>query len=139
MEDLSPKTARNYEGCYRRHIESSVGEDPATTTGVFEIEAYSRSMADSGLGLPTLKHICVVFLKGTKLANKWAGGIIPSSVALADLPKNAARSEPVRTPSIEEARAIIQKVEQRYPSGCNHKGDSCNWIVKRRGGSDAVV
>ena len=69
-------------------------------------------MADSGLGLPTLKHIRVVLLKGTKLANKWSGGIISSPVALADLPKNAARSEPVRTLSIEEVRAISQKAEQ---------------------------
>ena len=111
-EDLSPKTIRDYEGFCRRHIEGTIGKKSISAIGVFEVEKYFRSLAEEGLGLSGIKHVRGMLHKAARLAGKWSGGAIPNPVALADLPKNAARSEPVRAPSIEEVQAIIQKAEE---------------------------
>ena len=111
-EDLSPKTIRDYEGFYRRNIKDSIGKESITGIGVFEVERYFRALADEGLGLSGIKHVRGILHKAARLAGKWSGGVIPNPVALADLPKNAAKSEPVRAPAIEEVQAIIRTAEQ---------------------------
>jgi len=111
-EDLSPKTIRDYEGFYRRNIEGSIGKISISAIGVFEVEKYFRSLAEQGLGLSAIKHVRGMLQKAARLAGKWSGGVIPNPVALADLPKNAAKSQPVRAPSVEEVQAIIQAAGQ---------------------------
>ncbi len=110
--DLSPKTVINYEGCYNRYIKASIGKNAIARTGVFEIESYFRSLADNGLGLATLKYIRAVLVKAAALAGKWSGGAIPNPVSLADLPKIAPKA-PVRAPSVDEVRKILEKLDQR--------------------------
>ena len=111
-QDLSPKTIRDYEGFYRRHIEGTIGTKAISTIGVFEVEGYFRSLAKEGLGLSGIRHVRGMLHKSARLAGKWSGGIIPNPVTLADLPGNARKSSPVRAPSIGEVQAIIQTVEQ---------------------------
>ncbi len=111
-QDLSPKTVRNYEGCYKRYIEASIGKNAVAATGVFEIESYFRSLADDGLGLATIKYIRAVLLKAARLAGKWSGGVIPNPVALADLPKFSPRTA-VRAASVDEVKLIIEKLNAR--------------------------
>lgn len=80
--------------------------------GVFELERYFRALADEGLDLSGIKHVRGILHKAARLAGKWSGGVIPNPVALADLPKNAAKSKPVRGLSIAEVKAIIQKAQE---------------------------
>jgi integrase len=111
-EDLSPKTIRDYEGFYRRNIEGSIGKKSISAIGVFEVERYFRELAKGGLGISGIRNVRGILHRAAVLAGKWSGGIIPNPVALADLPKNAVRSEPVRAPSIAEVKAIIQEAEE---------------------------
>ena len=111
-EDLSPKTIRDYEGFYRRNIEGTIGKMSISAIGVFEVERYFRALAKEGLGISGIRNVRGILHRAAVLAGKWSGGVIPNPIALADLPKNAAKSKPVRAPSVEEVRAIIQTVEQ---------------------------
>ncbi|MDA8271120.1 MAG: hypothetical protein M0Z39_06910, partial [Actinomycetota bacterium] len=63
------------------------------------MERYFRSLATGGLGISGIENAKGMLHKAARLAGKWSGGIIPNPVALADLPRNAAQSEPVRAPS----------------------------------------
>lgn len=111
-EDLSPKTVRDYEGFYRRNIEGTIGKMSISAIGVFEVERYFRALAKGGLGISGIRNVRGILHRAAVLAGKWSGGIIPNPVALADLPRNAARSQPVRAPTVAEVKAIIQTVEQ---------------------------
>ncbi|MCL5076939.1 MAG: site-specific integrase [Actinobacteria bacterium] len=110
-QDLSPKTVRDYEGFYRRHIRDSIGRKRISSTGVFEVEAYFRSLADGGLGLSGVKHVRGILHKAARLAGKWSGGSIPNPLALADLPKPLLQTEAVRAPTLEEVKTILECAE----------------------------
>ncbi len=113
-QDLSPKTVTDYESLYRLHIKDKVGRKPIAKTGVFELEAYFRSLTDAGLGSSGIRQVRAILHKAARLAGKWSGGVIPNPVSLADLPKASSKPAPVRSPTLEEVRTILQTAEEGH-------------------------
>ncbi len=107
-QDLSPKTVKDYEGLFRLYIKDKIGPKKITSTGVFEIESYFRSLSDGGLGTSGVRQVRAILHKATRLAGKWSGGTIPNPVSQADLPKPRSALVPVRAPSLEEVKAILE-------------------------------
>ena len=112
-QDLSPKTVTDYESLCRLHIKEKVGRKPIAKIGVFELEAYFRSLSDAGLGTSGIRQVRAILHKAARLAGKWSGGVIPNPVSLADLPKFSSKRVPVRSPTLEEVRRILQTAEER--------------------------
>ena len=111
-QDLSPKTVSDYESLYRRHIKDKVGDKAIAKIGVFELEAYFRTLSQNGLGTSGIRQVRAILHKAAKLAGKWSGGVIPNPVSLADLPKSSSKSGQVRSPTLEEVRTILQIAEE---------------------------
>ena len=107
-QDLSPKTVIDYESIFRLYIRDRIGIKPISTTGVFELEAYFRSLSEAGLGTSGIRRVRAILHKATRLAGKWSGGTIPNPVSQADLPKPRSSSGPVRAPLLEEVRTILK-------------------------------
>ena len=111
-QDLSPKTVTDYESLYRLHIKDKVGRKPIAKIGVFELEAYFRTLSQHGLGTSGVRQVRAILHKAARLAGKWSGGVIPNPVSLADLPKASSKPAPVRSPTLEEVRTILQTAEE---------------------------
>jgi len=111
-QDLSPKTVSDYESLYRLHIKDKVGRKPIAKIGVFELEAYFRNLSQGGLGTSGVRQVRAILHKSARLAGKWSGGVIPNPVSLADLPKSSLKPAPVRSPTLEEVRTILQTAEK---------------------------
>ena len=111
-QDLSPKTVTDYESLYRLHIRDKVGRKPIAKIGVFELEAYFRALSERGLGTSGVRQVRAILHKAARLAGKWSGGVIPNPVSLADLPKASSKPAPVRSPTLEEVRTILQTAEE---------------------------
>lgn len=107
-QDLSPKTVKDYEGIFRLYIKDRVGPKRISTTGVFELEAYFRSLSEAGLGTSGIRQVRAILHKATRLAGKWSGGTIPNPVSQADLPKPRTTPVPVRAPLLREVRTILE-------------------------------
>ncbi len=113
-QDLSPKTVTDYESLYRLHIKDKLGQKPIAKIGVFELEAYFRTLLEGGLGTSGVRQVRAILHKAARLAGKWSGGAIPNPVSLADLPKASTKPAPVRSPTLEEVKAILKTAEQRH-------------------------
>ncbi len=111
-QDLSPKTVSDYESLYRLHIKDKVGRKAIAKVGVFELEAYFRTLSQHGLGASGTRQVRAILHKAARLAGKWSGGVIPNPVSLADLPKFSSKPVPVRSPTLEEVRTILQTAEE---------------------------
>ena len=111
-QDLSPKTVSDYESLYRLHIKDRIGSKRISATGVFELEAYFRTLSQNGLGTSGIRQVRAILHKAARLAGKWSGGVTPNPVSLADLPKSSSKSVQVRSPTLEEVRTILQTAEE---------------------------
>ncbi|NNN12598.1 MAG: hypothetical protein HKL81_02465 [Acidimicrobiaceae bacterium] len=100
-QDLSPKTVSDYESLYRIHIRDKVGQTPIAKIGVFEIEAYFRSLSERGLGASGIRQVRAILHKAARLAGKWSGGVIPNPVSLVDLLKSSTKKSQVKSPALE--------------------------------------
>ena len=113
-QDLSPKTVTDYESLYRLHIIDKLGQKPIAKIGVFELEAYFRTLLEGGLGTSGVRQVRAILHKAARLAGKWSGGAIPNPVSLADLPRASTKPAPVRSPTLEEVKAILKTAEQGH-------------------------
>ena len=113
-QDLSPKTVTDYESLYRLHIKDKLGQKPIAKIGVFELEAYFRTLLEGGLGTSGVRQVRAILHKAARLAGKWSGGAIPNPVSLADLPRASTKPAPVRSPTLEEVKAILKTAEQGH-------------------------
>ena len=113
-QDLSPKTVTDYESLYRLHIKDKLGQKPIAKIGVFELEAYFRTLLEGGLGTSGVRQVRAILHKAARLAGKWSGGAIPNPVSLADLPRASTKPAPVRSPTLEEVKTILKTAEQGH-------------------------
>lgn len=112
-EDLSPKTRRDYDSTWERHIKSTIGRQAIASLSTYEVERHLRSLKRSGLGYDTVRHVRNMLNRSCRLARKWSGGVLPNPVADSELPSWAiAERGEVRAPNREEVLELLRATQQ---------------------------
>jgi integrase len=112
-EDLSPNTARRYEGIHRVHIERGIGRHKISTLNPYDIERFFRDMKNSGLSKSSVRQIRALMARACRLARRWSGNTLPNSILDTELPTWELSSETsVRAPNIFEVRALLQGAQK---------------------------
>jgi integrase len=108
-DDLSPRTARHYEGMWRVHIAPTIGRRRIASLGTYDVERYYRSLKENGLSMATVRQVKAVLHRSCRLAHKWSGGVLPNPAADADLPtwRLEERRAEVRAPEASEVQALL--------------------------------
>jgi integrase len=112
--DLSPKTARHYESIWRVHIKDAIGRRKVAALGPYEVESFYRSLKARGLSQATVRQVKAVLHRSCRLVQKWSGGTLHNPAADAELPawRLEERSEEVRSPDLDEVRALLTAAEE---------------------------
>ncbi|MGP0107473.1 MAG: tyrosine-type recombinase/integrase [Acidimicrobiales bacterium] len=107
--DLSPNTASDYETVWTLHIQKSIGRRRIASLTPFDVEQYLRKVKDSGLSQERVRRIRAILHRACRLARKWSGNTLPNPITDTELPawSLSEGSEEVRSPTIDEVRAIL--------------------------------
>ena len=115
-QDLSPTTARRYEGIWRVQIKDSIGRRRISSLSSYDVEKYLRGLKDEGLAEASVRQVRAVLGRACRLTRKWSGGVLPNPVADSELPNWSISDEnPVRSPSLEEVQRLISASSQIDP------------------------
>jgi integrase len=117
--DLSPATARRYEGLWKVHIRDTIGPRRIATLSPFDVEQYFRQMKASGCGRETIRYVRSVLNRACRLARKWSGNQFSNPIADTELPvfPMEDRSKAVRSPALDEMQALLlaaQSLDARF-------------------------
>lgn len=108
-EDLSPKTRRDYESTWKRHIKSSIGTSRIASLSTYEVERYLRALKGEGLGYDTVRHVRNMLNRACRLARKWSGGVLPNPILDSELPSwSIDQRGEVRAPDREEVMLLLR-------------------------------
>ncbi|HZU79263.1 MAG TPA: site-specific integrase, partial [Acidimicrobiales bacterium] len=114
-DDLSPKTAMDYECIWNRHIRNTIGKRRIATLSTYEVEKFFRRLKADGAGQHTVRMVRVVLNRACRLARKWSDGSLHNPVADSDLPRwkpsDGAKKEPVRSPTQDEVGSLLRSAE----------------------------
>jgi len=111
-EDLSPKTARNYQSSWDNHIATSIGRRRISTLSTFDVEKYLRGLKAGGLGRDSVHRVRVMLNHSCALARKWSSGTLPNPIAEATMPVWSMNERGhVRAPDPAEVKALINSAD----------------------------
>lgn len=114
-DDLSPMTARRYDGVWRTHIKDSFGRRRIASTGPYDVEQFLRQLKAAGAGRETVRYVRAILHRSCRLARKWSGNTLPNPVTDTEMPKwtDADKGSPVhvRAPTLEEVVALLKAAE----------------------------
>lgn len=117
-DDLSPSTARRYEGVWRVNIKDSIGARRIANLGPYDVERYFRDLKAAGLSQATVRYVRAVLHRACRLARKWSNNTLPNPITDTELPEwsLADRGPAVRSPSADEVRLMLAAArEDRDP------------------------
>ena len=117
-DDLSPTTARRYEGVWRVNIRDSIGRRRIVSLGPYDVERYLRALKDAGLSQASVRYVRTVLHRACRLARKWSNNSLPNPITDTELPEwSLAETGPaVRSPSAEEVRSLLSMAhDERDP------------------------
>lgn len=117
-DDLSPSTARRYEGVWRVTIRDSIGRRRIASLGPYDVERYFRDLKTAGLSQASVRYVRAVLHRACRLARKWSSNTLPNPITDTELPEwSLAETGPaVRSPSADEVRRLLAAArEDRDP------------------------
>ena len=117
-DDLSPSTARRYEGVWRVNIRDSIGRRRIASLGPYDVERYFRDLKTAGLSQASVRYVRAVLHRACRLARKWSNNTLPNPITDTELPEwSLAETGPaVRSPSADEVRRLLAAArEDRDP------------------------
>jgi integrase len=108
-DDLSPTTARRYEGVWRVNIRDSIGRRRIVSLGPYDVERYFRELKEAGLSQASVRYVRTVLHRACRLARKWSSNALPNPITDTELPEwSLAEMGPaVRSPSADEVRRLL--------------------------------
>ncbi len=108
-DDLSPSTARRYEGVWRVNIRDSIGRRRIASLGPYDVERYFRDLKTAGLSQASVRYARAVLHRACRLARKWSNNTLPNPITETELPEwsLAEKAPAVRSPSAEEVRLLL--------------------------------
>ncbi|MHB8506090.1 MAG: tyrosine-type recombinase/integrase, partial [Acidimicrobiales bacterium] len=108
-DDLSPSTARRYEGVWRVNIRDSIGRRRIASLGPYDVERYFRDLKTAGLSQASVRYVRAVLHRACRLARKWSNNTLPNPITDTELPEwsLAEKGPAVRSPSPDEVRLLL--------------------------------
>ena len=108
-DDLSPSTARRYEGVWRVNVRDSIGRRRIAGLGPYEVERYFRELKTAGLSQASVRYVRAVLHRACRLARKWSDNTLPNPITDTELPEwsLAEKGPAVRSPSADEVRLLL--------------------------------
>lgn len=112
-DDLSPSTARRYEGVWRVNIRDSIGKRRIVSLGPYDVERYFRELKTAGLSQASVRYVRAVLHRACRLARKWSNNTLPNPITDTELPEwSLAEMGPaVRSPTAEEVRRLLSTAQ----------------------------